>query len=310
MDSPQQRNEFRCRQRWPALWLGLLAACLLTATLNAATQVRVLGWNVRNYVISDRRVDGVWREDYPKPESEKAVLRAIVDRYQPDILALQEMGELPFLRELQRDLNAEGNDYPHVFLMEGADSVRHTAVLSKLPFAETAGVTELPFDYFGETVTPLRGVLEVIFETEGTRWSLVNLHLKSRWTDDPRDEESRFRRTREAEVIRNHLRKKYPPGSSHPLLIVGDFNDHPNSGVLDRFYDVGDTALFPAIDAADSRGHVWTYYWARQQTYQRVDFLLGSPALKPFVQRAFIVDEPEPLLASDHRPLVVDLRFE
>ncbi len=310
MNSPHERFQRRCLRRGPALLVCLLAALVDFGALQAATEVRVLCWNVRNYLITDRRVEGVWREDYPKPEAEKAVVRAIINRYQPDILALQEIGEMPFLRELQRDLKAGGSDYPHVYLMEAADSVRHTAVLSKLPFAEKAGVTDLPFNYFGQEVTPLRGLQEVVYVTEGTRWSLVNLHLKSRWTDEPRDEESRFRRTREAEVIRNHLRSKYPPGGGYPILLVGDFNDHPNSGVLDRFYDVGDTPLFPPIEATDSRGHYWTYYWARQQSYQRVDFLLGSPELRPFVRSAFVVDEPEPLQASDHRPVVIDLRFE
>lgn len=287
-----------------------MAWLLAGPCLAAETTVRVLCWNVRNYLITDRRVEGVWREDYPKPEVEKAVLRAVIQKYDPDILALQEMGAQPFLLEFQRDLRSAGLEYPHSILMQADDSVRHTAVLSKLPFAATAPVRKMPFNYFGETVNPLRGCLEVIFETEETRWSLVNLHLKSRWTDDTRDDESRLRRTREAEVIRNHLRAKYPIGGGYPLLIVGDFNDHPNSGVLDRFYDIGQTPLFPPIMATDSRGHLWTYYWARQQSYQRVDFLLGTPALHTHVQTAFVVDTPEPLDASDHRPLVLDLKFD
>ena len=66
--------------------------------------VRVATFNLRNYLICDRLVEGVWRKEFPKPEKEKAAVRSLIKKVRPDVLALQEVGPKPFLRELQMDL--------------------------------------------------------------------------------------------------------------------------------------------------------------------------------------------------------------
>ena len=43
----------------------------------AAGSLAVATWNVENYLPAARRVDGVFRPGYPKPEAEKAALRAV-----------------------------------------------------------------------------------------------------------------------------------------------------------------------------------------------------------------------------------------
>ncbi len=83
------------------LWL----ACAL-----AARAFTVATYNVENYTLADRMADGVHRESYPKPESEKVALRRVVRAMNADLLALQEMGGPAFLAELQRDLRHDGLD--------------------------------------------------------------------------------------------------------------------------------------------------------------------------------------------------------
>ena len=73
--------------------------------LVATDSVRVASINVQNYLLMDRWIDGRWKRDYPKPEKEKRALRSMINQVDPDVLLIQEMGDLPFLNELWMDLN-------------------------------------------------------------------------------------------------------------------------------------------------------------------------------------------------------------
>ena len=79
-------------------------------------------YNIENYVSTNRMTEAGYRKDYPKPESEKRALRTVMRALDADVLVLQEMGPRAYLDELQRDLKAEGLDYPHVALAEAADA--------------------------------------------------------------------------------------------------------------------------------------------------------------------------------------------
>ena len=107
-------------------------AFLLSQSLVSGESLRLATYNLNNYLAMDRHVEGAWRKAYPKPESEKTVIRHVIRKAMPDILAVQEIGTLAFLKELQADLAQEGFDYPHAVHMQGEDAVRHLAVLSKV----------------------------------------------------------------------------------------------------------------------------------------------------------------------------------
>jgi endonuclease/exonuclease/phosphatase family metal-dependent hydrolase len=65
------------------------------------------------------------------------------------------------------------------------------------------------------------------------------------------------------------------------------------------------------LPAADSRGELWTHAFRREESYSRVDHIFVSPALRSAVQNgaARIYDGPGVREASDHRPVVVTLKF-
>lgn len=277
-----------------------------------AEQVRVAAFNLRNYLVCDRLVEGIWRKEYPKPEKEKAAIRSIVSKIRPDVLALQEMGPEPFLRELQKDLRTEGLTYPHHAWMEAEDENRHLAVLSRIPIVETRRHDDLNFKYFDGREKIKRGLLEIVFETGGVKWSLFVVHLKSKWTERKDDFEAAKRRTGEALAARNFIQTAYPPESSPHYLVAGDFNDHRDSSPLRRFLHCGDAKLTSILPTADSRGDVWTHYWRKRDLYSRVDFILASPAMLERVKdgRGKVVDLPEARAASDHRMVYLDLTFE
>ena len=138
----------------------------------------------------DRLAGGIWREEYPKPAHECSIIHSIIQKVNPDILALQEIGEIPYLYDLWRDLNITGiGNYRYSFWVQGEETEqRHLALLSRIPFHSKLAHLDLEFSYFGKKFRPRRGLMEVEFKTKGNTWRLFNLHLKSKWTernDDP-----------------------------------------------------------------------------------------------------------------------------
>ena len=55
--------------------------------LEAEGEIRVGTFNVRNYLIIYRRIEGRYRPDYPKPEYEKSIIRQTIVEANPDVLA-------------------------------------------------------------------------------------------------------------------------------------------------------------------------------------------------------------------------------
>jgi len=279
--------------------------------LDASEGVRVATYNVWNYLVQDRRVEGRWLREYPKPEVEKSALRRTIHKINPDIIAFQEMGPGPFLVELQRDLSSEGLHLPYAIHMQAEDEQRHLAVLSRVAPLHVYQHKDMDFPYRGERRGMKRGLLEIVFPVPGSNdreWSLFVVHLKSRWTNYEEDQQSTERRTKEAQAARDRVLERYP-GAKGKYLIVGDMNDYRDSSPLRRFLRRGDLDISRMLDAGDENGHTWTFYFPRKDRYDRVDFILASPDLESHVVggRASVQGGDWVLIGSDHRAVYVDL---
>src|SRR5258708_6366202 len=195
--------------------LRLFAASNLLAVA-ASAAITVAAYNVENYTLADRLVDGVFRPAYPKPEKEKAALREIIAGIQPDILAVEEMGAQPYLDDFQRELKRAGQNFPYAVVLQAADADRHVALLSKLPFKEVRRHDKVPIRYFGKNDVVKRGVLEVIFATSEGDFSVFVVHLKSKRTERKDDPESMQQRALEADDEKD--RKSTRLNSSHQII--------------------------------------------------------------------------------------------
>lgn len=286
------------------LW-GVLVVALRAETLTIAT------YNVENYVAEDRMVDGVFRPAYPKPEASKQALRAVIRALDADVLALQEMGPAPYLEELQRDLRAEGIDYPHMALAEAPDPARHVAVLSRRPLKRARTYTDLDFRYLGGREKVKRGLIEVVLDAPGGELTLFVVHLKSRYTDRPDDPNSALYRAGEAKVVRDLILQRFPDPAAARFLIVGDCNDTKGSKPLRLLTRRGRTVIAGLLKAADSRGEAWTHVYYKEDSYARVDHILVSPGLRSAVAGPAlrIYDGPGVREASDHRPVMIKLEW-
>jgi endonuclease/exonuclease/phosphatase family metal-dependent hydrolase len=283
---------------------------LLAPLFAPAQTLRIASYNVYNYLSMDRSVDGKWRKDYPKPETEKTALRRAILEVKPDLLAIQEIGKPAYLSELREDLCADGLEYPHTVHLQGPDPDRCLAVLSRLPLHEVTRHTDLDFKYFDDRETVRRGMLEVeIHPRTGLSLQIFNLHLKSRWTLRKDDPGAVLQRTREAEACRNRIIQRTVEQRRPHYLILGDFNDHPDSAPLRRFQKRGKLLIAQRLEATDSRGELWTHFYRKQASYSTVDGILTAPKLIPAVQAAGVVDLLQPPKGSDHRLVYADFDF-
>lgn len=280
-----------------------------SSVLLTAETIRVATFNVKNYLVTDRMVDGTFYRDYPKPEADKTLLRATIKKGAADILALQEMGSVPFLKELQDDLKADGVAYPYSVVIEAVDPERHTAILSKLPFDKVVSNDHLRFKYFGKNENVKRGLLEVHFSTNKTSWILFNLHLKSRLTNRREDPQSFYFRQGEARAIANYIDQSYPLSQKPFYLITGDLNDTTRSKTIKTLCGHRKRPRAQLINCFDSDNEAWTYHYYKEDTYYRFDYFIASTALKDRVKnnRGFIIKGDQ---GSDHRMVYIDLVFE
>lgn len=283
----------------------------LAAIATRAEVLRISTYNVENYGSTDRVTPAGFRKDYPKPEAAKTALRKVLHALDADLLVLQEMGGREYLEELRRDLANEGLNYPIIHLLEGDDGQRHVALLAKqAPLAITTH-RDLTFRYFDMMAELKRGLLEVKVGTSEGEITLWLLHLKSRYTDRPDDPLSSKRRAGEATAIRDLVLARFPDPASARFMVLGDFNDVKSSAAVRFMLKRGKTVISELLPASDSRGDTWTYSYRRDDTYQRVDHVLVSRALRSAVRggQANIYDGPGVSEASDHRPLSVSLEF-
>ena len=128
--------------------VGWVIGGLLAASIVAAETWKLATYNLANYNLTDRQIEGAFLTQYPKPEHEKTALRKVIKRMDADVLALQEIGGDGFMRELQRDLRSEGQNYPYATVLTAVDEARKVGVLSRHPFSAVRRYDNLDFNYF------------------------------------------------------------------------------------------------------------------------------------------------------------------
>ena len=299
--------------QWGVFLTGL---AVLGSASAPGEALRVATYNIQNYTLANRREGAVFRPAYPKPETEKAALRRVIAALDADVIALQEIGGEAFLRELRRDLASEGITYAYGEAMIAGDDERGLAVLSRVPLGHVTAHRDLAVKRKGVAPSDQvrRGILEVEVPLAGGTVTLFIVHLKSRITEMKEDPEAEDQRVAEAQAVRDMVLSRFPEPARARFLIVGDFNDQPGSRALKAIQDRGKTEITQWVDAADEQGYRWTHAYERIAVYSRLDHVFVSPGLSGSLDaplRARIVGEPIEAvkLASDHRPIVVELNL-
>ena len=177
------------------LLIFALACCSIAF---AAGTFRVATYNVENYL--DQPTES---RPHVKSAEAKAKIRESIERINPDVLALEEMGTTNALLELRASLKADGLDFPFWEHVSGADTNIHVAVLSRLPIVARQPHTNDLFLLDGRQFRVERGFAEVdIQAATNFTFTLIAAHLKSRLPVPGADEAEE--RLAEAKVLARH----------------------------------------------------------------------------------------------------------
>ena len=271
-------------------------------------------YNVENYLLAPTTT-----RKAKEPESRAKVVESIVAG-RPDILALQEIGDLAALKELQARLRDRGLDLGNAELVQGWDTNIVVALLSRYPIAQRRPHTNESFLLNGRRWHMSRGVGEVdVAVTPRYGVTVFVAHLKSRRAIGAASEADI--REHEAELLRTLVEARLAAQPSANVVVCGDFNDTRDTPALrtlvgrraPRLFDLrpvepnGDQAA-SANPRYEPRRVTWTHYYGREDTYSRIDYLLVSPGLKRewCPEASQVVAIPDWGVASDHRPVVAE----
>jgi endonuclease/exonuclease/phosphatase family metal-dependent hydrolase len=296
-----------CWLTFLALFLGFLAVDTFADTIRVAT------YNLENYL--DQPTES---RHNPKSAEARAKIRESIKAINPDVLALEEMGTTNALLELRDSLRADGLDFPWWEHISAYDTNIHVAILSKLPITARRPHTNETFLLDGQRMEVKRGFAEVDLAA-GTNFSftLIAAHLKSKLTAANADEATE--RLEEAKCLRRIIDIRLAAEPAANLIVLGDFNDTHNAASTRAIIGTGRARLIdtrPAERNGDNLPNpnpryepmsvTWTHFYGVEDTYQRIDYILLSPAMKKrwVAGETYIPTIANWGIGSDHRPIV------
>lgn len=297
-----------------AFLTGLLMAFFYWAGSAATAEtVRIATYNLENYL--DQPVQG----RSSKSSEAKGKIRENIRALRPDVVAVQEIGSLAALEELQSSLGDEGLKLPYRQFVTGRDTNIYVGILSRLPFTAERPHTNETFLYRGRRYRTSRGFGEVKIQlTNGYTFTLFAAHLKSRRPAAEADESEL--RVNEARLLRELIDARLAEDPQANIIVVGDLNETRNAPAVrvligrgkTRLTDVRPTELNGRQRAgeASDREVSWSHYFATEDTYSRIDYILVSQGMARELDRneTYVLDVPDWGLASDHRPLLSTFR--
>lgn len=319
--------------RLPSLVVGLflLAFC---SPVKAGDTYTIGVWNVQNFGVTDRMIEGKYTKEAMKPESEIRAMTAILKRLNPDVLGLVEILQDPddkYVKLMQSTLKEAGLDYPHFATCRGEDKRIQTLLLSRFPIARTEHITDATFkatlkDSKTKTVTEVerrvgRGINQSIIQIRPDLQVRVLLaHLKSKLpspeiiSNEPDELGDGYIRRNEALILRGAMVRAVQANPGERVIAMGDFNDTPKSRAVTTIIgSKGSEVRFFDLWLQDWLGDWWTHFYFPDKSYERLDYMVVSQQLfhewnkeKSFIYRNNQNDGPEfnHYNASDHRPLL------
>lgn len=248
----------------------LIAALLLPAgapALQPGDGLRVLTYNIKH---------GRGNDDIVNLDRTAAVIRT----QKPDIVGLQEVDEGAERsgRVAEAEYLGKLLELNHAFgrFMDYQGGAYGMAILSRFPIEATEEV-RLP-----EGNEPRVALSVRVRLPDNQPLTIVNVHF-----DWVRDDGFRFA---QAEAL-----TKYLDGLKMPYILLGDFNDVPDSRTLALFKARTGEAVKPASDR---------FTFSSTEPSKEIDYIFFAPAAAWRAREVRVIDER---VASDHRPVLAVL---
>jgi hypothetical protein len=281
----------------------VLLLLLLPGTLPGEGESFLVGtWNLQNFLVQNRFEEGKFHYKYPMPESRKKRIREQILEESPDVLFIQELGGPGYLRELQLDLKAGGLDYPFRHYAGHPEARTGLSVLSKTLPGKIIFHDAIPLGVVEADHSLIRrGIQEIGFQINGTGYRFFHVHLKSRYSEDPDDPDSRKVRAGEIRALASFLEAHRRANPQDVLCVAGDFNTPFDDPLLDPL-----RGAFIEVPATDAKGNPDTYFHHSGRSEVLDGFwMLGIPPVDSLTEGS-IVPLPE-ACPSDHRMVLMRL---
>jgi endonuclease/exonuclease/phosphatase family metal-dependent hydrolase len=297
--------------------LRLVALLWLLQIAGAGAQVfRVATFNIEN------DLDAPSGNRPAKSSAARAKVQESILAIKPDVLALEEVGSTNVLLELQAGLKTAGLDLPYWDQVAGSDTNIHVSVLSRFPIVARRPHTNESFLLDGRRLRVSRGFADMDIQVNPKyKFTLIAAHLKSRLPSAIADEEEW--RYEEAVVLRRVIDARLEDDPDQRLVVLGDFNDVKDSKPLRTILGRGRTRLFdtrpaerngddPSEKSHEPRNITWTDYYANEDVYSRIDYILLSHGMERewLPAETYVFSSPNWGVASDHRPVVTGFMAE
>lgn len=290
--------------------LMVLALLLGAQAGSAAETFRVATYNLEGYLNTDSQTRRA------KPAEAKTKVRESIRAMNPDVIALQEVGGILALQELRLGLKSDGLDFPFWEFVPGHDTNIQVAILSRFPITASRPHTNDTFLLNGRRHFVSRGFADVEIQVKSNySFNLLSGHLKSKRPVGSGDESEL--RLEEAKLMRQIIDERLASAPDANLVVLGDFNDTKDSPALKTLVGRGRRKLVDtrpaeqnpdgcAASISSPREITWTHYYAVEDTYSRIDYLLLSPGMAAewVTNKTYVLTLPGWGIASDHRPLV------
>lgn len=254
-----------------ALFLAGCAPVISTSPTSgpSSPDVRVVTYNIKHGRGNDDGVD---------LDRTARVLRAL----QPDIVGLQEVDNRATrsggVDEADRLGELLGMEHAFGAFMDFQGGEYGLAILSRYPIRSARSI-RLP-----DGNEPRVALAAELTLADGRVITVVNVHF-----DWVRDDAFRFAQATQVAEALDALRT--------PYILLGDFNDTPDSRTLALFQARATEAAKPAAERLT---------FSSTEPEKEIDFIFFSPSTGFATREVRVVDEP---VASDHRPVLAVLRF-
>ncbi len=263
-----------------------------------ATPMRLVTWNVEN--LFDEEDDPDTIDDVP---SAAAVVRklndleAVLRPLNADFIALQEVENEAIVGRLaaqMTDLGYDGYGVIDAFDGRGID----VGYITRLPLASSPMVTShigerFPLPDGSDEIYYTRDALEVFVDVGGATVGVIIVHFRSM-----RDGGGDIRQA-EAAYTAQIAEARISSGLDN-ILVVGDFNDIPDSPPLNELL-AGSLVDLTLEVPEDDR---WTFVFDRVR--RQFDYILASPEMAASTSDVIILHGGDVDTASDHQPVAAD----
>lgn len=292
------------------LALALLLPSIPARAVEPTRRITVMSYNVENmYDV----FDDPYTEDEGtrvKPRQEYEAIAAVWRQLNPDVIAVIEVENEGVLRAMVAEM-LPGAGYEFIAVLP-TNSGRggNIGVVSRLPIVSLTSHRFQPLTLEGEPTQWrfARDLLRVrVQATEAVMLDLYVVHFKSRqdFGSDKNSSQWRLAEATGARRIIDGYRAEFGPESDYTLML-GDFNDYPDSAALKTLLSPRPDAATPLIDMHAALPAKKRITYLHEPYRSTIDYMLAGPALAKRVVpgSALVPDDPKLLSGSGHAPLI------